>query len=427
MLAWEMEWMYSVRLFTLPYPQCTGIIMTKTVLILTDGMADEPLAELDGRTPLEHAHTPNMDRIAREGACGTFLSLPEGFPTSSDVANMSVLGYDLATNYTGRGPLEAMSQGIELGPRDIAFRCNLVQIDGETLVDYSGGHIEHDDAVQLVAALKESFDSDSICFYPGVSYRNLIVLSGEEWSDRVVYDKPDASQGMAWREILLRPADDSAAARRTADFLNELTVRSIELLSNHPLNQGRATPANMIWPWSPGRKPRMEPFSRKYGGARGAVISAVDVVFGLGVCAEMDIIRVPGATGFVDTNYEGKADACVKALDDHDFVYLHVEAADECSHMGDLKLKLQAIEDIDRRLIGRVMDQLEGQNITYAVLPDHPVPLKQRIHTRTPVPVAICGRHIPVDHCRVYSETIAPTGALGMFEGDGLMKRILGL
>jgi 2,3-bisphosphoglycerate-independent phosphoglycerate mutase len=400
--------------------------MSKTVLFLTDGMADLPLPELAGKTPLEYAPTPWMDTIARTGACGTFLSLPDGFPTSSDVANMSVLGYDLATCYTGRGALEAMSQGLDLQPDDVAFRCNLIHADGDTLVDYSGGHIEQADSTRLIAALKAAFDCADYTFHPGVSYRNLLILHGPQFSPHVLYEKPDASQGLHIPDLLLKPGDDSAAARHTAELLNDLTLRSREVLANHPVNRGRVAPANLIWPWSPGRRPAMPAFREKYG-VSGAVISAVDVIFGLGVSAGMDIVRVPGATGFVDTNYEGKADAAVQALRDHDFVYLHVEAADETSHMGDLQLKLQAITDIDKRLVGRVMQQLQGETVTYAVLPDHPVPIHQRIHTRTPVPVAISGPHITPDHCQVYSETVAPTGALGHFRGDELMKRILNL
>jgi 2,3-bisphosphoglycerate-independent phosphoglycerate mutase len=401
--------------------------MTKTILFLTDGMADLPLPELGGKTPLEYAHTPHMDAIAHRGASGTFLSLPAGFPTSSDVANLSVLGYDLATCYPGRGPLEALSQGLHLGPQDIAFRCNLIHADGDTLVDYSGGHLDQARANQLIAALKQAFDSDQVTFHPGVSYRNLLILHGSQFSPQVHYEKPDASQGLHIPDLLLRPADDSAAARHTAAFLNDLTLRSRAILADHPANHGHDHPANLIWPWSPGRKPIMPAFSEKYAGARGAVISAVDVIFGLGACAGMDIIRVPGATGFIDTNYEGKADAAVQALQDHDFVYLHVEAADECSHMGDLQLKLRAITDIDHRLVGRVMAQLQDQEVTYAVLPDHPVPIHQRIHTRTPVPVSICGPHIVPDAIAAYSETLAPTGTLGHFTGDQLMRRILNL
>lgn len=398
--------------------------MGKTILFLADGMADHALPELDGKTPIEHARTPNMDAIAKRGASGTFLTLPEGFPTSSDVANMSVLGYDLGEFYCGRGPLEAMSQEIDLQPDDVAFRCNLIHADGDTLVDYSGGHIEHEDAEQIMHDLAEAFNSPEVSFYPGVSYRNLLVLHGPQFCDRLQYEKPDASQGMHIPDLLLKPADDSEAAAHTAAFVNDLQARTRAFLEAHPINQGRKAPANLIWPWSPGKRPRMTPFEEKYG-VSGAVISAVDVIFGLGACAGMELIRVEGATGFVDTNYEGKADAAVEALNRHDFVYLHVEAVDECGHMGDLELKLKAIEDIDKRLIGRVFEQLEGQDVTYAVLPDHPVPVHLRIHTRDPVPFSVCGPGIAADSVQTYSEVTAPQGAVGLLKGDELMRLVV--
>ncbi len=399
--------------------------MTKTILILTDGMADEPLPELGGKTPVEYANTPNMDAIANEGACGTFLSLPSGYPTSSDVANMSVMGYPPEEFYTGRGPLEAVSQGIEIGPDDIAWRCNLVQADGDMLIDYSGGHIDDADAHVLIDGLKQEFDCAEFTLYPGVSYRNILVLHGKDFTEKIKYAKPDDSQGKPISENLLHPADDSPEAINTAQYLNDLMSRTRGYLENHHINKSRAEPANLLWFSSPGRRPKLPSFKEKYGNVRGAIISAVDVIFGLGICAGMDVIKVPGATGFVDTNYEGKADAAVRALESYDFVYLHIEAADECSHMGDLELKIKAIEDIDKRVIARLRDQLQGQDVTYAVLPDHPVPVHLRIHTRDPVPVAICGKHIIRDHCRIFSETVAPTGTLGQFKRDELMRKIL--
>jgi 2,3-bisphosphoglycerate-independent phosphoglycerate mutase len=398
--------------------------MAKTIVILTDGMADEPLAELDGKTPLEHGHTPHMDAIAAAGASGTFFSLPAGFPTSSDVANMSVMGYDLAKNYCGRGPLEAVSQGIDLGPHDVAFRCNLIHADGDTLIDYSGGHIDNDLSRQLISALKDEFDCDDYTFHPGVSYRNLLICHGPQFSDQVNYHKADAAQGMRIPDILLTPADDSDAARNTCEVLNDLTLRSRALLESHPINQSLKVAANSIWPFSPGGAPSLRPFAEKYG-VSGAIISAVDVIFGLGACAGMEIIRVEGATGFLDTNYEGKAEAAVAALDEHDFVYLHVEAADECGHIGDLKLKLQAIEDIDRRLVGRVRQLLGDRDVTLAVLPDHPVPIRLRVHTRDPVPFIVAGSHIEPDDISVYSETQAPLGSLGMLQGDEFMRLVI--
>jgi 2,3-bisphosphoglycerate-independent phosphoglycerate mutase len=237
----------------------------KTILILTDGMSDEPLPELDGKTPLEHAVTPHMDAIAAAGASGTFRSLPDGFPTSSDVANMSVMGYDLATSYCGRGPLEAVSQGITLAPDDVAFRCNLIHADGQTLVDYSGGHIEQPDARQLMTDLAAEYNGADYSFHSGVSYRNLLILHGSQFCDRVEYHKADAAQGMHIPDIMLQPADDSAEAKHTAEVVNELTLRTRPFLENHAVNAGRSEPANMIWAFSPGPAPSLPSFHERYG------------------------------------------------------------------------------------------------------------------------------------------------------------------
>jgi len=399
----------------------------KAVVFLADGMADEPLAELGGKTPLEAADTPWMDSIAARGASGTFLSLPDGFPTSSDAANMSVLGYSLAQFYPGRGPIEAVAQGIELASDDIAWRCNLVNVKDGILKDYSSGHIANEISAQLMNALQERFGSDEVTFYPGVSYRNLLVFHGPKFSANIDYHKPDSSQDEPVSELGLTALDDSPEAAYTVKFLTELQQASFEFLSAHPLNQGREVPANMIWPWSPGRQPHFVSFSEKYSGKKGAIISAVDVIIGIAKCAGMDVIRVPGATGFIDTNYEGKAQAAIEALKDHDLVYLHLEAIDECSHLGDLKLKLQAITEFENRIVAPVMKALEGKGVTFAVLPDHPVPLHQRKHTRTPVPVAICGDHIKPDDVKVYSETAAPKGSLGFMNGEQFMRKVMDL
>ena len=399
----------------------------KAVVFLADGMADEPLAELGGKTPLEAADTPWMDSIAARGASGTFLSLPDGFPTSSDAANMSVLGYSLAQFYPGRGPIEAVAQGIKLASDDIAWRCNLVNVKDGILKDYSSGHIANEISAQLMKSLQERFGSDEVTFYPGVSYRNLLVLHGPKFSANIDYHKPDSSQDEPVSALGLTALDNSPEAAYTVKFLTELQQASFEFLSAHPLNQGREVPANMIWPWSPGRQPHFVSFSEKYSGKKGAIISAVDVIIGIAKCAGMDVIRVPGATGFIDTNYEGMAQAAVEALKDHDLVYLHLEAIDECSHLGDLKLKMQAITEFENRIVAPVMKALEGKGVTFAVLPDHPVPLHQRKHTRTPVPVAICGDHITPDEVKVYSETAAPKGSLGHMTGEQFMRKVLGL
>ena len=398
----------------------------KYIIFLGDGMADEPIAELGEKTPLQVANTPNMDRIARQGQSGSFLTLPEGFPTSSDVANLSVLGYDLTSCYTGRGPLEAASRGINLAPDQIAFRCNLITEKDGILEDYSGGHISNEDARQLMDALQDEFGNPEVHFYPGVSYRNLLILTGEKFSAKLNYHKPDSSHGIKVAEILLTP--QSEEARLTADFVNELTHRSKAFLEAHPTNKRRIRedekPANMIWLWSPGKKPTFTPFEEKYG-KMGAVISAVDVIFGIAAFAKMERIKVPGATGFIDTNYEGKAEAAIYALEANDFVFLHVEATDEVGHMGDLALKIKTLEEFDRRCIGHFFENFKA-DITAAVLPDHPVPVKLRKHTRTPVPVSICGPNITPDDIQEYNEIVCPGGALGFMKGDELMKRLFG-
>lgn len=403
--------------------------MNKAVIFLADGMADMPIAELGGKTPVEYANTPAMDSIAANGSCGTFFTLPDGLPTSSDVANMSVLGFYPEKNYPGRGPIEAVSQGIELAPDDIAWRCNLVTVSPDgVLLDYSSGHLDETKARILMEDLQKEFGSDKVSFYPGVSYRNLLVLHGKDFSPNLDYHKPDSSQGIHVSELKLTALDDKAETAYTKKFLEDLAVKTDEFLRNHPLNQNCESPANAIWPWSPGRKPAIAGFAERYNGAKGAIVSAVDVVKGIGKCAGMTVLEVPGATGFIDTNYDGKVQAALKALETHDLVYIHVEAIDECSHMGDMKLKLQAIEDFDSKVVAPVLKALENRSdVRFAILPDHPVPLSLRKHTTTPVPLAVCGANIAKDATAFYGESVCPAGALGRLAGDDLVKLLLGL
>ena len=401
----------------------------KAIIFLADGMADDPIESLGGKTPLEYANTPGMDKIARLGCSGTFKTLPPGLPTSSDVANMSVMGFCPEKNYPGRGPIEATAQGIRLGPDDVAWRCNLVYASGDGILrDYSAGHIADADAAALMQALQQEFKCDELDFHSGVSYRNLLVLHGKRFSDKVNYFKPDASQDLPLDQLYLSPADDSKEAADTVAFLRDLEERAAAFLAKHPINAGKAAPANRIWPWSPGRRPALPSFQEQYAGRKGAIISAVDVIKGIGYCSGMTVADIPGATGFLDTNYQGKVDAALAALETHDFVYLHLEAIDECSHMGNLKLKLQAIEEFDSRIVQPVLNALEGRNdVNFAVLPDHPVPLKLRIHTTTPVPVAAMGPGFKPDAITCYSETLAPTGSLGALDGEALVRRLLEL
>ncbi len=398
----------------------------KAVIFLPDGMADDPLPELNGKTPLEYANTPAMDSIARQGINGTFRTLLPGLPTSSDVANMSVLGFQPELNYPGRGPIEAASQGIDLADDDVAWRCNLVYVsDDGVLRDYSAGHLSDQDSAILMAALKAEFDSDDVTFHHGVSYRNLLVLHGKKFSNNIDYQKPDSSQDIPVSELRLKPLDDSPEAAFTVKFLEELSEKAAKFLAAHPVNAGKTNPANWIWPWSPGYRPGMQLFSERYAGRKGAVISAVDVIKGLGKCTGMQVIEVPGATGFLDTNYDGKVAAAIKAVEENDLVYLHLEAIDECSHLGDLQLKLRAIEEFDAKIVAPVLKALAGKPYNFAILPDHPVPIKLRKHTTTPVPLAICGPEIEPDQVNSYSETLAPTGALGMLQKEELIRKLL--
>jgi len=394
----------------------------KTILFLADGMADEPIDALGGKTPLEAVETPGMDKIAAEGASGTFLSLPNGFPTSSDVANMSVMGFDLTSCYPGRGPLEAVSRGIELADSDFAWRCNLVTVEDGVLTDYSAGHIEEKPARRLMLKLQDALGSDKATFHPGVSYRNLLVLHGDEFSSNVLYHKPDSSQGESLEDIALEPmTPGNSKAIHTVEFLNDLRGKAAEVLAE----PGNDTAGNAIWPWSSGKKPNLPLFSELHPGKTGAVITAVDVIKGIAGCAGMEVVDVPGATGFIDTNYAGKVAAALAAAERRDFVYLHVEAVDECSHMGDLEMKMNAIKDFDSKIVTPVLKAMEGTAARFAVLPDHPVPLRLRKHTRTPVPVAVSGFGIVPDSVRSYSERTAPAGELGNLKGDELLRLLL--
>ena len=399
----------------------------KAIVFLGDGMADLPIPELGGKTPLEAVDTPAMDRIAELGASGTFLTLPDGFPTSSDVANMSVLGYSPALYYPGRGPIEAINRGIELADTDIAWRCNLVTVENGKMQDYSAGHIHQDDAKRIMNEIQQKFGNDKVTFYSGVSYRNLMILHGAEFSADVGYSKPDSSFGMDLEEIQWYPLNSTPAAIHTTEYLKTLTKKVGEFLSEHPLVKSGQVKANAIWPWSPGKTPHFPKFKELYAGKTAAVITAVDVIAGIAKCADMDIIDVEGATGYIDTNFEGKADAAIREIETHDFVYVHVEAIDETGHEGRLDLKCQAIRDFDTRLVHRVMTALEGRGVTFAVLPDHPVPISMRKHTTTPVPFSVCGPNILPDQVKTYGENAAKNGALGYLTGDALIRLVLGL
>jgi 2,3-bisphosphoglycerate-independent phosphoglycerate mutase len=394
----------------------------KTIIFLPDGMADEPVAELDNRTPLQYADTPAMDSIAEKGRSGTLLTLPEGFPTSSEVANMSVLGCDLAGEYCGRGPLEAAGRNVELTPDDLAFRLNLVTVEDGILKDYSGGHVAQEHADELIKELNQAFGNEYVRFHPGLSYRTLLILTGKDFSAMVKTDKPDDSHGEKLSDHY--PAPLEPAAESTAELLTDLMINAGEKLRNSPVNRklekmGKP-PVNAIWPWSGGRGASFVTLKEKFG-ITGAVISAVDVINGLGRFLGMDVINVPGATGYIDTDYEGKASAAVEALQTHDFAYLHLEAIDEVSHQQNVELKVKTIEEFDSRVVAAALDAI-GDEVAAAVLPDHPVPVKRGKHTRTPVPVAVRMAGAAPDGVRQYDEYSCRKGSLGAMTNGDLMK-----
>jgi 2,3-bisphosphoglycerate-independent phosphoglycerate mutase len=394
----------------------------KTIIFLGDGMADEPVPELGGKTPLQHARTPAMDSIARDGCSGTLLTLPPGFPTSSEVANMSVLGCDLPTEYCGRGPLEAAGKNIRLGKDDKAFRLNLTSVENGILKDFSGGHVDQATASELIKMLNDHFGSDVVTFYPGVSYRNILVLSGPVFSHKVKAEKPDDNHGEYVADHM--PAALEPEAEPTAAFLRKLMVEAPAVLEKSDANKRHAKEGkplvNGVWPWSGGKAGSLRTVREKYG-ITGAVISAVDVIVGLGRCLGMDVIPVPGATGYIDTNYEGKADAAIKALQTHDLVYLHLEAIDEVSHEKNLLNKIRAIENFDSRVVGRVLAAI-GAGVNAAVLPDHPVPVIMGKHTRTPVPVAVRMVNRRPDGVQVFDEIACKEGSLGAMKNGDLMN-----
>ena len=399
----------------------------KYLVILGDGMSDRPVAKLGGRTPLMAAKKPAIDRIAREGRCGQLVTVEPEMPPGSEVANLTVLGYDPKECYQGRGVLEAASLGIPIAPADVAMRCNLICVQEGRIKNHSAGHISTEEAKELIAYIQAKLGSDIARFYPGISYRHLLVLS--QGSPDFECFPPHDHAGKPIVDLMVKPRSPEAQA--TAELLNDLILRSHDILANHPVNQKRKKEgldqANYIWPWSPGRKPRMKTFGELYG-LSGAVISAVDLINGTGVYAGLDVIPVKGATGLWDTNYEGKADAAVEALKDHDFVYCHVEATDEAGHSKDLDLKIKTIEYLDQRLVARIMRQLEEKKIeaVVAVLPDHATPVEFGNHTKDPVPVAILDPKVPADGVKVYDEESVKTGSLGMMHGNQFIKKLFG-
>uniref|UniRef100_UPI003217E030 cofactor-independent phosphoglycerate mutase n=1 Tax=uncultured Draconibacterium sp. TaxID=1573823 RepID=UPI003217E030 len=399
----------------------------KHIIILGDGMSDEPLKDYGNKTPLQMANKPHIDWLAKNGQSGQFITVPESMHPGSEIANMAVLGYDVEKVFEGRGVIEAASIGVEIKPGDLGLRCNLVCVEGEKIKNHSAGHISNSEAAELMQFLQEKLGSNFVTFYPGVSYRNLLVVKGgvKDFACVPPHDVP----GQPYQPLL--PKAKTEQAQKTADLITDLIIKSQELLENHPVNLKRKAegkdPANSIWPWSPGYKPAMPTLQEMYGIGKSAVISAVDLIQGIGVYAGMKVIRVEGATGLYDTNYEGKAQAAIEALKENDFVYLHIEASDEAGHEGDVELKIRTIEYLDQRVVKYILEETAkmDEKVSIAILPDHPTPCALKTHTRDAVPFTIYKPGNRPDVVDVYDEFDTKKGIYGVVKGNEFIKLFL--
>ena len=408
----------------------------KHLIILGDGMADHKVERLGGKTLLQYARPEYMNRLAREGRCGRLITVPDGFPPGSEVANTAILGYDLNKVYEGRGPLEAASIGYEMAADDFAIRCNIITLEDGRIITHNGGNLETADARVLIQYLNEHLGNDRVRFITGIQYRHLLVIRGG--SKHIVCAPPHDHPNEPWRPLLVKAEENAPVepgrltAQETADLINELILKSQELLANHPFNIERAKrgerQANSIWPWSGGYRPSMKSLQELYPQVKtGAVISAVDLIRGIGHYAGLRIIEVPGATGLANTNYEGKAQAAIDALKTDDFVFVHVEATDEAGHDGDIELKLKAIDYLDKRLIKPVLEAIQQMDepVCVAVLPDHPTPVELRIHVNEPVPFIIWHQGITPDDVQYYDEESCVSGSYGLLRLQEFMQTFI--
>ena len=419
----------------------------KHIIILGDGMADLPVERLGGKTLLQYTHKPMMDQLAKEGRCGRLITVPEGFPPGSEVANTAILGYDLNKVYEGRGPLEAASIGYEMADDDFAIRCNIITLQDGKIITHNGGNLETQDADVLIKYLNEKLAKpineregcERVKFITGIQYRHLLVIKGG--NKHIVCAPPHDHPNEEWRPLLVKPdaTENMDSAKRlspqeTANLINELILKSQDLLAQHPFNVERAKhgerQANSIWPWSGGYRPSMETLMQQYPQVKsGTVISAVDLIRGIGHYAGLKIVEVEGATGLADTNYEGKAQAAIEALKTDDFVFVHVEASDEAGHDGDLELKLKTIEYLDQRLIAPIYKEVStwDEPVCIAVLPDHLTPVEMRIHVGQPVPFLIWHRGIEPDSVQQYDEVSCVTGSYGLLKLNEFMQTLMSI
>lgn len=391
----------------------------KYIIILGDGMADEPIESLGGLTPLQKAKTPMMDFLAKNGRTGILKTVPNGFHPGSEIANLSVLGYDVAKVFEGRGSLEAASMGIEIASDEMAMRCNLICIENGKIKNHSAGHISTEEATELINYLQSAIGNDDITFHPGISYRHLLKIKKAD--KRILCTPPHDVPGTEYTDVLIKPNCNEAS--KTAELINNLILKSQELLPKHPINLRRISegkdPANSIWPWSPGYKPSMQTMQDLYGIKNGVVISAVDLIRGIGVYAGLKPIIVDGATGLFDTNYEGKAEAAIDALKENDFVFLHIEASDEAGHEGDVDLKIKTIEYLDQRAIKPIYEAIQkmDEEVTIVVLPDHPTPCHLKTHTSTPIPFIIYKPNTTPDSVEKFDEFSVLNGSYNFSTG----------
>lgn len=403
----------------------------KHIIILGDGMADHAVERLGGKTLLEYANTPNMDNLARIGRTGRLATVPDGFLPGSEVANATILGYDMNKVYEGRGPLEAASIGYEMEPGDLALRCNIICLENGKIKNHHGGHLTTDESTELIDLLNERLGSDRVRFVKGIQYRHLLIIKGG--NKYINCAPPHDHPNEEWRKLLIRPEKGHEhEALDTATLLNELIIKSQDVLYDAPLNVKRRAEgkdeANSIWPWGGGYRPQMKTLSEMYPQIkRGDVISAVDLIRGIGHYAGLHNIIVPGATGLADTNYEGKTQAAIEALRKDDFVFLHIEASDEAGHDGDLELKLRTIENLDSRVVGPIFEEVSkwDEPVAIAVMPDHPTPVEIRTHVKEPVPFIVWYPGISPDSVQTYSEVSCVSGSYGMLHLTEFMNEFM--
>ena len=402
----------------------------KYIIILGDGMADWPIKVFGGKTILQNARKPYMDMLARKGRTGMLKTVPDGFHPGSEVANMTVMGYDVTKSFEGRGVLEAANIGVDIKPGQMGMRCNIICIENGLIKNHSAGHISTPEADEIIKTLEQELGNDKVHFYTGIQYRHLLVIDGGR--KELICTPPHDVPGQPFKGLMIKAATPDAEP--TAQLLNDLILRSQEILAKHPVNLKRIAegkdPANSIWPWSPGYRPAMQPINELYPNIRkSSVISAVDLIKGLGHYAGMKVIDVEGATGLFDTNYEGKAQAAIDALKTDDFVYLHVEAPDEAGHEGNFTLKNRTVEDLDSRLIGPIYEEVSkwDEPVAIAVLPDHPTPCAHRTHTSDPIPFLIYAPGMEPDGVTAFDEESCKQGAYGNIEGIEFTKIFLSL